>query len=112
MNTTNENAAAVERYHEIAEVLSLRDGDVVQGKMFGMECIKVNGKAFAGLHHGEMVFKLTGEAHKKALGLPGAALFDPAHMGRPMKEWVQVPFEQSEIWEELAESALGYVGKR
>ena len=111
MDTIGENPAALERYHEIAEVLSLRDGDVVQSKMFGMECIKVNGKAFAGLYHGKMVFKLTGEAHQKALGLPGAALFDPG-MGRPMREWVQVPFEQAESWEELAESALGYVGKR
>ena len=101
-----------ERYDEIAHELAFKDGDVALSKMFGMPCIKVNGKAFAGLHHGEMVFKLTGSAHAQALGLDGAQLFDPGHMGRPMKEWVQVPFAHADQWETFAERALEYVGKR
>lgn len=107
-----DNITPAEHYDTIAHVLAFKDGDVTLSKMFGMPCLKVNGKAFAGLHHDEMVFKLTGEAHTQALGLPGSQLFDPGHMGRPMKEWVQVPFTHADQWETLAERALAYVGKR
>ncbi len=107
-----DNITPEKRYDEVAHDLAFKDGDVALGKMFGMPCIKVNGKAFAGLHHGEMVFKLTGGAHAQALGLDGAQLFDPGHMGHPMKECVQVPFSNAEQWGTLAERALEYVGKR
>lgn len=112
MDTIEDNPLSRERFDEIAQELAFKDGDVAPGKMFGMPCIKVNGKAFAGLHHREMVFKLTGNAHVKALNLDGACLFDPAHMGRPMKEWVQVPFANADLWREFAESALQYVGRK
>src|SRR5579864_6351085 len=107
-----ENNTPIELYDEIAHDLAFKDGDVALGKMFGMPCIKVNGKAFAGLYHDEMVFKLTGSAHADALGLEGSQLFDPGHMGRPMKEWVQIPPLHADQWQELAESALKYVGKK
>jgi hypothetical protein len=35
--------------------------------MFGKPCFKVNGKAFACLFNGEMVFKINDKAHKDAL---------------------------------------------
>jgi hypothetical protein len=79
------------------------------GRMFGMPCLKVGGKAFAGLSGEAMVFKLTGPAHAQALALEGARLFDPMG-GRPMKEWVEVPEAQAKRWPELAEAALAYVG--
>lgn len=107
-----ENIEPAQHYDELARELAFKDGDVSLGKMFGMPCIKVNGKAFAGLYHGEMVFKLSGGAHAQALGLDGACLFDPSHMERPMKEWVQVPFAHAQQWGEFAERALEYVGKR
>ena len=78
--------------------------------MFGMPSLKVNGKALAGFHEGCMVFKLTGDAHAQAIGLKGAKLFEPMK-GRPMKEWVQVPFAHRAKWEELAKAALEYVKK-
>ncbi len=99
-------------YHEIAQELAATNGDVEEGKMFGMPCIKVNRKAFAGFFQDEMVFKLTGDEHAKALSLDGARLFDPSNMGRPMKEWVQVPFAHAEKWADIAEDALEYVGKK
>jgi hypothetical protein len=77
-----------------------------------MPTLKAGGKAFAGLFHDAMVFKLTGEAHGRALALPGAHLFDPAGMNRPMKEWVVVPPEHAEAWGELAREALSYLRKR
>ena len=78
-----------ERYDALAQAMVAGSG-VVAGKMFGMPVLKLGGKAFAGYQGGCMVFKLRGPAHARALGLPGAALFDPMG-GRPMKEWVQVP---------------------
>ena len=37
------------------------------GKMFGMPCLKNNGKAFAGYYEGAMVFKLPLPQHSEAL---------------------------------------------
>ena len=83
----------------------------ITGQMFGMPCLKNNGKAFAGYYHGAMVFKLGAPAHADALALPGARLFDPSGLGRPMKEWVVVPGEHVCRWSELAQEALHYVDK-
>jgi hypothetical protein len=80
-----------------------------QSKMFGKPCLKIEGKAFACFFQNEMVFKLGGDNHKKALALKGAQLFDPSGKKRPMKEWVQVPFAHKSKWEELAKEALKYV---
>jgi hypothetical protein len=80
---------------------------VTASKMFGMPTLKVGGKAFAGNHDGDMVFKLSGDAHARALAIPGAHLFDPMG-GRPMKEWVVVPASQAAEWAHLAEAALEY----
>ena len=98
---------AVQRYEEICDQMVVRPG-VSRGKAFGMPCLKVSGKMFAGYFEESMTFKLTGEPHRLALGLPGARLFDPG-MGRPMKEWVQVPFAQQAAWEHLALDAMEYV---
>ncbi|TMD62829.1 MAG: TfoX/Sxy family protein [Chloroflexi bacterium] len=79
------------------------------GKMFGMPCLKNNGKAFAGYYEGAMVFKLPLPQHSEALNLTGAQLFDPSGRGRPMKEWVVVPVEHASRWSEFARAALQYV---
>lgn len=97
-------------FEAIADEL-VRDGGAVRGKMFGSICLKIGGKVFAVWHDQDMVFKLGGEDHARALGLDGARLFDPSGMGRPMKEWVVVPVEQSGEWAVLAREALGYVGE-
>ena len=56
-----------------------------------------------------MVFKLTGKAHKDALSLDGAQLFDPSGKKRPMKEWVQLPFDYSKDWKKFSKAAFDYV---
>jgi hypothetical protein len=81
----------------------------ITGKMFGMPCLKNNGKAFAGFHQDAMVFKLPVPWHTEALALTGAQLFDPSGQGRPMKEWVVVPVEHASRWPELAREAMRYV---
>jgi hypothetical protein len=99
---------ALKRYEAIAESLCERSG-AEKSKMFGMPTMKIHSKAFCGLFGSDMVFKLTGEEHKKALGYEGAKLFDPSEMNRPMKEWVVVPKKYSGKWEALAIEALKYV---
>src|SRR6266566_4561460 len=74
MDVTNSNADAINTYNELAQELAATNDDVTLGKMFGMPCINVNRKAFAGLFQDDMVFKLTGDAHAQALQLDGARL--------------------------------------
>ena len=92
-----------------AEQLYLKIGEeldgVVLSNMFGKPCLKLNGKAFAAFFQDEMVFKLKGKDHEIAIKLKGSKLFDPSGKGRPMKEWVQVPFEYSVQWKAFAERA-------
>jgi hypothetical protein len=89
-----------------AVVEELRDElDIVGTSMFGMPSVKRrDGKAFAGLYGDDMVFKLAGDAHAKALALDGARLFEPM-AGRPMKAWVQVPPTHETQWADLARKA-------
>jgi len=84
----------------------------VESQMFGKPCFKVNGKAFISLFGDEMVFKLTGPSHQEALSLDGSKLFDPSGKKRPMKEWVQVPFDYADKWEELAKESIRYVSSK
>jgi hypothetical protein len=84
-------------------------GDVEESQMFGKPCFKVNGKAFMSLFDNYVVFKLTGNAHETALGLPGSKLFDPSGKGRAMKEWVQVTASNKSKYNELAKAAMQYV---
>lgn len=99
-----------EAFDKIGEQLA-DNRPVKPSKMFGMLCLKVDKKAFAGIHEDAMAFKLTGADHEAALALPGAKLFDPSNMGRPMKEWVHVPFEHVARWPEFADAALRYVAE-
>ena len=87
------------------------NNDVVSSQMFGKKCLKVKGKAFLALHLKTVVFKLSGDAHKKALAQKGAALWDPSGKGRPMKEWVAVPAESLSNSTALAKHALVYVSE-
>ncbi|WP_441249262.1 hypothetical protein [Kitasatospora sp. McL0602] len=101
-----ENTDAAARYEEIAEELAPRGAR--RSQMFGMPCLKdPAGKAFAGLHQGELVCRLGRDApaFEEAMRLPGAHLFDPAG-GRPMKDWVCVPHASAAHWDNLAEAAL------
>jgi hypothetical protein len=81
----------------------------VQSQLFGKPCFKVNGKPFVSFFENEMVFKLNGDAHGDALSLNGSKLFDPSKKNRPMKEWVQVPFDYHVHWERFAIDAIKYV---
>jgi hypothetical protein len=98
------SADARDRYGRLAGQLAAEAG-ATPGRMMGMPTLYRGGKAFAGLFGDSMVFKLEGEAHAAALALPGAMLFDPSGMGRPMKAWVRVPLEHASEWPRLARSS-------
>ncbi len=95
------------RFSEIGAEI---DG-AIAGNLFGKPCYKINGKAFVCLFKEEMVFKLSDTQHKEALSLDGTQLFDPSGKRRPMKEWVQIPFDYQEKWPQFATAAHNYVGK-
>ena len=79
--------------------------DIVGSSTFGMPSVtRRDGEAFAGLYGDDMVFRLEGDAHAKALALDGACVFEPA-AGRPMEGWVQVPPTHETQWAELARKA-------
>ena len=95
------------RFDEIVEDVLARHGDVERTQMMGMPSLKRNGKLVAGLWKETMAFKLPAAAEREeALGLDGAALFDPGERGRPFKEWVAVPSAHADRWPELADKAL------
>lgn len=94
---------------ELFEKIGNQLNEVKLSKMFGKPCLKINKKAFACFHDNAMVFKLEGATHNIALAYDGAKLFDPSNKGRPMKEWVQVPYSNSKKWESLANEAKNYV---
>jgi hypothetical protein len=76
--------------------------DVKPGKMFGALCMKTsNGKSAAMFWKDNIVVKLKGESFEEAMSLDGAQLFEPMQ-GRPMKEWVQIPFAYKDKWKKFA----------
>jgi hypothetical protein len=97
---------AVREFEDLVEMLSAEDPEVRAGKMFGMPTFMRGRKAFGGPRRGAVVFKLSGEAHAKALALKGSELFDPGEMGRPMKQWVVVPIAHRTYYEEFARAAV------
>ena len=110
MDRRQPSPATLRMYEQVAARLAEHSA-VKASSMFGMPTLKLDGKALAGIHGDAMVFKLSGEGHADALRLPGAHLFDPSGMGRPMKAWVAVPAEQAEEWERLAELALAAIDR-
>ena len=95
-----------DKYLESGKAIS----DAIESQMFGKPCFKLNGKAFISFFNNCMVFKLRGDEHQEALSLNGSCLFDPSGKGRPMKEWVQVPYLFQEKWSDFAQNAAKYVG--
>ena len=82
-----------------------------KGQLFGKACYKIYGKAFCCFFQDSMVFKLKDIEHKEASSLNAACLFDPSGKNRPMKEWVQLPYEYANLWSEFAIAAAKYVGR-
>ena len=93
--------------HDTLRALAAAIPEAEPGAMFGKACLKRDGKAVVSEDGGDAVFKLEGAAHARALALPGATLWDPSRMNRPMKAWVRVPKAHVKQWLELARAAFG-----
>lgn len=79
--------------------------EVKPGKMFGSLCMKTpDGKAAAMLWKDCIVVKLRGDDLKEAISFDGSKPFEPME-GRPMKEWVQIPFDYKDSWKRFALSS-------
>lgn len=98
-------------FEAIAHTLHGAHRGIELSQMFGMPCIKNNGKAFAGLWGSYIVCKLSGVNHASALALSGSKLFDPSGMHRPMKQWVQISHVHVKQWPKYARNALKEIEK-
>lgn len=82
------------------------------GSMFGKPCGKFSGKAFVSFFQDEMVFKLGKEEIELIKpNYPGAQNWDPSGKGRPMKDWIQIPTDFTDDWQDLAEQAKASLEK-
>ncbi len=80
------------------------------GKMFGALGMKMpNGRSAAMFWKDFIVVKLHDKDFDEAKKLGGAQLFEPME-GRPMKEWVQIPFTHKSRWKEFAALSANSVG--
>lgn len=96
-----------ERWDDLVETLSTRYDGAGPGQMFGVPCLKRNGKMAACLwKDGGIAVKLVEDGDREeALALEGATMFDPG-MGRQMREWVHIPTTHVAWWEGLLVRAL------
>lgn len=105
----NSKKATSPAYEALVEDLLTEFPDLEPGSLFGMPCLKANGKAVLGSFDGGVVFKLGmgSEAHNVALSLAGSVLFDPSGKGRAMRDWVVVAAEYDARWGDFAAAAIG-----
>jgi hypothetical protein len=102
-------AGQEELFKAIAGKLSKDNGGELS-QMFGKPCIKVNGKAACAFFQDEFVVKVGAEEANSLLKkYEGSQLFDPSGKKRPMKDWLQVPYDYKKDWEKLAKQAFAYV---
>lgn len=74
--------------------------DALPRKMFGYDCIFVNGHFAAGLWQNTAVFKLSEPDGARFAAETGAVPFSPME-GRPMKQWWEAPEEIAHDGEQL-----------
>jgi hypothetical protein len=102
-------AVQEELFQNIAAKLS-KDDDAELSQMFGKPCIKIDSKAACCFFQDEFVVKIgAGECNLLMKKYEGSQLFDPSGKKRPMKDWLQVPYDYKKDWEKLAKQAIVYV---
>lgn len=92
----------------------LTDHRVIESQMFGMPCVKIGGKAFAGSWKNNLVVKIGAPRVEALLKAKAGKQFDPSGMHRPMKEWIMIKAptpSAAKKWIELAEEAKIFVAK-
>jgi hypothetical protein len=92
-------------YHFICSKIPL----AVKSSMFGVSCYKVHRKPFIMFYDNEIVCKLFDDEHTNAMKLKGAKLFNPMDNGKPMTNWVHIPFAYKKEWIIFAQKAFDFV---
>lgn len=96
-------------FKDIAGKLS-KNSDAELSQMFGKPCIKTNGKAACCFFQDEFVVKIGAEEAKALMKkYSGSQLFDPSGKKRPMKDWLQLPYDYNKDWEKLGRQAMAFV---
>jgi hypothetical protein len=81
-----------------------------EGNRFGASGLKVNGKIFAMVSNGQIVFKLP-RARVSELVASGVGAHFDAGRGRVMREWIGIDPDADADWRGLAGEALAFVGR-
>jgi len=105
----NPAKATSAHYEAFVSDLVFRHDGIEAGSLFGMPCLKVRGKAFAGSYDGGVAFKLPPARYQAERQLPGVTGFDPSGKGRPMGTWAVLPPQYRGRWRALAEESMAFV---
>jgi hypothetical protein len=114
---TQEDAAATDdlhgRFDELVTEFIGRDGIMPPGATqgFGNGSLRVDGHIFAMLVRGRLVVKLPAARVSDLVDAGEGIRFD-ANKGTPMKEWLALDPHSGLDWEQLADEAYRYVGRR
>ncbi len=99
-------------YSRVVQAL-LSDPHVAESQMFGMPCLKLGNKAFAGFFKQNLVVKIGAPRVAELLKAKAGRKFDPSGMGRPMKEWTMIPESATaKKWLALAAEAKAFVEQK
>jgi hypothetical protein len=102
---------AEERFERLTSRLIL-EPTVSHGTGFGSSPgLRVRGRIFAMLAGGSLVAKLPRDRADQLVASGVGARFDPGH-GRVMKEWVTVPADRADDWDQLAGEAFAFVARQ
>ena len=100
----------MDEFDALISALADRDGVTVGGgRGFGANALQVDGRIFAMSNEAGLVLKLPRD-RVATLVTSGEGLPFDAGKGRPMKEWVIVPWHSPDSSQALAEEALAFVG--
>lgn len=83
--------------------------NVSEGKMFGWDCLKVNGNVFIAWSDEGYNFKLDENGRGEALKIKGAGHFDPMKNGSVMREWVLINKATEAQLNSLTKQAYNFV---
>jgi hypothetical protein len=100
----------VDHFDRLAAAFADRAGVAIgEGRGFGIGTLQAGGRIFAMRNAGGLALKLPAASVAALLAAGDGVPFD-AGKGRPMKEWVVIPWRADAEWLALAEEALAFVG--